>query len=43
MFFDSKHSEIADVLLDYPDRSIYDRLGSIDPSHRTVYDEYRMK
>lgn len=43
MFFDSKHSEIADVLLDYPDRSIYDRLGSIDPSNRTVYDEYRMK
>jgi hypothetical protein len=43
MFFDSKHSEIAEVLLDYPDRSVYDRLGSIDPSHRTIYDEYRTK
>ena len=43
LFFDSKHNEIADVLLDYHDRSVYDRLGSIDPAHRTVYDEYRMK
>lgn len=43
MFFDSKHSEIAEVLLDYPDRSVYDRLGSIDPANRSTYDEYRTK
>jgi len=43
LFFDIKHSEIAEVLLNYPDRSVYDRLSSIDPSHRSTYEEYRTK
>lgn len=43
MFFDVKHNEISELMLDYPDRSVYDRLSSIDPSHRSTYQEYRMK
>jgi hypothetical protein len=43
MFFDTKYTEISEVLLDYPDRSVYDRLSNIDPSHRSTYEEYRRK
>ncbi len=43
MFFDTKYGEISELLLDYPDRTVYDRLGSIDPSHRSTYEEYRIK
>lgn len=43
MFFDTKFSELADVLLDYPDRSVYDRLSTIDPAHRSTYEEYRRR
>jgi len=43
MFFDTKYGEIAEVLLDYPDRSVYDRLSNIDPSHRSTYEEYRIR
>jgi len=43
MFFDTKYGEISEILLDYPDRTVYDRLSSIDPSHRSTYEEYRIK
>ncbi len=43
MFFDTKYSEISEILLDYPDRTVYDRLSNIDPSHRSTYEEYRIK
>jgi hypothetical protein len=43
IFFETKNREMADVLLDYNDRSIYDRLSMIDPANRSVYEEYRRK
>jgi hypothetical protein len=43
LFFETKYTEISEVLLNYPDRTVYDRLSSIDPSNRSTYDEYRRK
>jgi hypothetical protein len=43
IFFETKNREMADVLLDFNDRSIYDRLSMIDPANRSVYEEYRIK
>jgi hypothetical protein len=42
-FFDSKYLEIAQIMLDYYDRSYYRRLGEIDPEHISTYDEYSKK
>jgi len=42
-FFDTKYMEIADILLAYPDRSIYFKLSQIDPYHQMTYEEYRLK
>jgi hypothetical protein len=38
-FFEAKYMEIAEVFQAYPDRTVYDRLARIDPSHTTAYDE----
>lgn len=38
-FFDAKYGEIADLLRDYPDKSIVDKLKRIDPSHISKYNE----
>jgi hypothetical protein len=42
-FFDTKYLELCDVFLDYPDKSIYDKLSKTDPSHQKNYDEYKGK
>jgi hypothetical protein len=42
-FFETKYMEIAEVFLTYPDRSVYARITTIDPSHQTTYEEYRNK
>jgi hypothetical protein len=42
-FFDTKYMELADVLQEYPDRSIYLTLSRIDPYHQMTYEEYRQK
>ena len=38
-FFDTKHGEIIDLLKDYSDYKIFERLKKIDPSHAAKYDE----
>ncbi len=38
-FFEAKYKEIAELFQQYPDRTIYDRLTRIDPTHATTYDE----
>ncbi len=38
-FFDAKYGEIVDLLRDYPDKSIVDKLKRIDPSHISKYNE----
>ena len=38
-FFDTKNGEIVDLLRDYPDYKIFERLKKIDPSHAAKYDE----
>jgi len=43
MFFETKYLEIAQVMIDYFDKSIYRKLGEIDPDHLATYDEYRLK
>lgn len=43
IFFDSKATEIADVFIDYGDRSVYDKLINFDKAHQTIYDEARKK
>lgn len=42
-FFDAKYLEIAKILVDYYDKTIYRRLGEIDPDHIGTYDEYSQK
>ena len=38
-FSDSKYGEIIELLRDYPDRTIFERLKKIDPQHAAKYDE----
>ena len=42
-FFDAKYLEIATTLVDYFDKTIYRRLGDIDPDHVATYEEYSKK
>jgi hypothetical protein len=42
-FFDTKYLELADILLEYPDPTIYIKLGRVDPYHQMTYEEYRTK
>jgi Mg/Co/Ni transporter MgtE len=38
-FSDSKYGEIIELLRDYPDHTIFERLKKIDPQHAAKYDE----
>jgi len=38
-FSDSKYAEIIELLKDYPDYTIFNRLKKIDPQHAAKYDE----
>lgn len=38
-FFDTKYGEIVELLKDYPDIKIFERLKKIDPPHAAKYDE----
>lgn len=42
-FFDTKYMEIAQVLTDYYDKTIYRKLMDIDPDHSSTYEEYSKK
>ncbi|MCX7878505.1 MAG: DUF4835 family protein, partial [Ignavibacteria bacterium] len=42
-FFEAKNLEIAQVLTDYYDKTIYRRLMEIDPDHASVYEEWAKK
>lgn len=42
-FFDTKYLEIAQSMVDYYDKTIFRRLGEIDPDHVSTYDEYSRK
>lgn len=43
IFYDAKNKEIADLFLDYGDKSIYDKLIKYDPTHRSTYEEAQRK
>jgi hypothetical protein len=43
VFFDAKAQEIADVFLNYGDKSVYERFIRMDPSHTTIYDNAKKK
>lgn len=43
IFFEAKNAEIADVFLSYGDKSVYDQLILIDPSHQRIYEEAKKK
>lgn len=38
-FFDAKYGEIVDLLRDYPDKTIVEKLKRIDPAHISKYNE----
>jgi len=42
-FFSAKYLEVAQVLTDYYDKTIYKTLSEIDPDHISTYDEYSRK
>jgi hypothetical protein len=39
VFFDAKYGEIIDRLKSYPDKTVFEKLKRIDPSHLAKYDE----
>ena len=43
VFFDTKYLEFCEVLRNYSDKSVFDRLKKIDPAHISTYDEYQKK
>ena len=43
VFFDAKAQEIADVFLNYGDKSVYDKFIRMDPSHTTIYENAKKK
>ncbi|MEO8446648.1 MAG: DUF4835 family protein [bacterium] len=43
IFFDSKANEIAELFIDYGNRSVYDKLIDFDRSHQSIYDEARKR
>ncbi len=43
VFFDTKYLEFCDLLKDYNDKTIFDRLKKIDPAHISTYDEFQRK
>jgi hypothetical protein len=42
-FFDAKYLEIAQAMTDYYDKTIYRRLGDVDPDHLSTYEDYSKK
>ncbi len=40
VFFDTKYLEFCDILKNYKDKSVFERLKKIDPAHISTYDEY---
>ncbi len=42
-FFDTKFQEIAQSMVDYYDKTIFRKLGDIDPDHVSTYDDYSRK
>jgi hypothetical protein len=42
-FFEAKYIEIAQVLTDYYDKTIYRKLMDYDPDHASTYEEYAKK
>lgn len=43
IFFDAKNTEIADVFLDYGDKSVYDKLIDYDRSHQAIYEDAKKR
>lgn len=43
IFFDAKHKEIADAFANYPDATVFDKLATYDPEHRSEYMEAQSK
>jgi hypothetical protein len=43
LFFDNKNAEIADLFLNYGNKSVYDQLILIDPSHQRIYEDAKKK
>ena len=43
VFFDTKYLEFCEILRNYRDKSIFDRLKKIDPAHISTYDEYQRR
>jgi hypothetical protein len=43
IIFDAKAKEIAKLFLSYPDASVYDKLATYDPEHRTDYMDAKNK
>jgi hypothetical protein len=43
VFFDTKYLEIAQTFQQDPDKTIFNQLAKIDPSHQNTYDEYKLK
>jgi histone deacetylase complex regulatory component SIN3 len=43
VFFDTKYMEIAELFVKDPDKTVYNTIAKIDPSHLKTYEEYSQK
>lgn len=43
VFFDTKYMEIADLFVNNPDKTVYNKFAAIDPAHLKTYEEYQQK
>jgi hypothetical protein len=43
LFYEVKNQEIADAFLNYNNKTIYDKLITLDPSHQRIYEEAKKK
>lgn len=43
LFFEAKNAEIAELFLNYGDKTVYDVLSQYDPSHQRIYEDAKKR
>jgi hypothetical protein len=43
LFFEAKNAEIAELFLNYGDKTVYDQLMQYDPSHQRIYEDAKKR
>lgn len=43
LFFEAKNAEIAELFINYGDKTVYDQLMQFDPSHQRIYEDAKKR